>query len=247
MLDYIIIIPARYESLRFPGKPLAKINNKELILHVLERCEKTFSRKRIIVATDSKKIENFVKAKKYNVIMTSKKCLTGTDRIAEVSRKIDSKIYINVQGDEPLIKGSDIKKILLTKKKYKNHVICGMTKISSKEKVNSLSIPKVVVNENNELMYISRAKIPESKNLNFFKLYFKQVCIYAFSKKELSYYGVKKVKTKIEKVEDIEIIRLLEKNIKIKMVKTSEGSVAVDYPKDIKIVSRILNKKNAKK
>ena len=111
-MKILIVIPARYKSSRFPGKPLKKILNKELILWVSETCRKLTNRSiRLVVATDNKKIFNFVKKKGIETMMTSPKCLTGTDRVAEVSKKIDARLYINVQGDEPLVKVEDIKKI----------------------------------------------------------------------------------------------------------------------------------------
>ena len=104
-----IIIPARYKSSRLPGKPLIKILGKELILHVAEICEKVVSRNNLFIATDDKKIFNFLKRKSYKPIMTSKNCLTGTDRVHEAAKKLKSNIFVNVQGDEPTIKASDIK------------------------------------------------------------------------------------------------------------------------------------------
>ena len=83
----IIIIPARYRSTRFPGKPLAKISNKEMVIHVAEKCAKILPKKNIYIATDSKKILNVAKNYSFNSVMTSSKCLTGTDRVAEVSKK----------------------------------------------------------------------------------------------------------------------------------------------------------------
>ena len=99
----VIIIPARYGSKRYKGKPLAKILNREMILRVADICSKAIGKKNIFVATDHKKIKSVVEAAEYKVIMTSSKCLTGTDRVAEASKKVNSKIYINVQGDEPTI------------------------------------------------------------------------------------------------------------------------------------------------
>tara|TARA_S200000501_G_scaffold69865_1_gene61847 strand:- start:1925 stop:2671 length:747 start_codon:yes stop_codon:yes gene_type:complete len=248
MLDYLIVIPARIRSSRFPAKPLAKINGKELILHVLDRCNKVFDKKKIVVATDSLKIFNFVKNKNYQSILTSVKCLTGTDRVSEVSNKINAKIYVNVQGDEPLINPKDIKKIISVKKKFKNYIICGATKISKNENPKSLSIPKVVFNKNLDMIYMSRSIIPgikvkkSSKKLQ----YWKQVCIYAFTKQDLKIFGKNKKKSYLEKIEDIEILRFLEKEKKIKMVKTKKGTIAVDYPRDIKMVENLI-KKNEKR
>ena len=152
----VIIIPARYKSSRFPGKPLAKILGKEMILRVLEICNKLINKKKIFVATDNKKINNLVVKNNFNVIMTSKKCSTGTDRVAEASKKIKADIFINVQGDEPVISAKDIEKIINTKKKYPNHVICGYTSISDFENENNVNLPKVVINKKSDLIYMSR-------------------------------------------------------------------------------------------
>ena len=105
-----IIIPARFGSSRYRGKPLVKILNREMVLRVADICSKVVDKKKLFIATDSKKISKVVKKAKYNVVMTTSKCLTGTDRVAEASKKINSKIYINVQGDEPTIDPNDIKK-----------------------------------------------------------------------------------------------------------------------------------------
>ena len=242
-----IIIPARYKSSRFPGKPLKKIFDKEMIIWVSEQCGKVFGKDSVYIATDDQKISNKVKKYGFKAVFTSKKCLTGTDRVAEASRKIKSKIYINVQGDEPLIKPMDIKRIINAKKKYPNYVICGYTEILKNEKPLDKNIPKVVLNNKNELVYISRSLVPGSKKnpIKKFK-YLKQVCIYAFNKEELKLFNQYKKKSNIEKVEDIEILRFFELNKKIKMVKTSTGSIAVDRKIDIKKVEKII-KKNEKK
>lgn len=158
-----IIIPARYGSSRFKGKPLAKILGIEMILRVADICGKVSGLNNLYIATDSKKISDLVKKYNYNVLMTSRNCLTGTDRVSEVSKKIDAKIFINVQGDEPLIKSSDIKKIIKTKLENPNHVICGYDKLNKNENPLNKNIPKVVMNSKNELIYISRSPIPGTK------------------------------------------------------------------------------------
>ena len=241
----VIIIPARYQSSRFPGKPLKKILNKEMIIWVAEACEKVLDKKLVYVATDDDKIHDKVKEFGFQTISTSKLCLTGTDRVAEASNKINSEIYINVQGDEPLVKPRDIKSILNEKLKYPEHVICGYTEILKNENPLNKNIPKVVLNEKNELIYISRSLVPGSKdkNLSIKKKYFKQVCIYAFNKHELDKYYSFKKKTTTERLEDIEILRFFDLNKKIKMVKTTPGNLAVDEEKDIKKVEKLLKKK----
>ena len=215
-----------------------------MIIWVSERCKKVFGKDSVYVATDSQKIFNKVKKFGFKGIITSKNCLTGTDRVAEASRKIKSKIYINVQGDEPLIKPEDVKMVIDHKLKYPNHVICGYTEISKNENPLNKNIPKVVLNENEELMYISRSLVPgfKDENLSTKRKYFKQVCIYAFNKHELNKFSLLGKKSTIEKLEDIEILRFFELNIKIKMVKTSSGSLAVDEQNDIKKVEQFLKK-----
>ena len=239
----VIIIPARYGSSRYKGKPLVKILNREMVLRVADICSKVVNKKDLYIATDNNKISKVVKKAKYKVLMTSSKCLTGTDRVAEAAKKIKSKIYINVQGDEPTINPSDIKKIIKAKIKYPNHVICGYDKIHNYEDPSSTNLPKVVVNEKKELIYMSRSLVPGNKkkvkNLN----YFKQVCIYAFNRKELSKFYSKKKKGIVEKSEDIEILRFFDLDIKIKMIKFHSNSVSVDEFRDVKKAEKLLKKK----
>ena len=236
----IIIIPARYGSSRYKGKPLVKILGRELVLRVADICAKTVGKQNVFIATDSKKIAKRVSESDYNFLMTSKKCLTGTDRVAEASKKISAKIFINVQGDEPLVNPKDIKKIIKAKKKFPNHIICGYDKIHKFQDPQNLNLPKVVINSNNELIYISRSLIPGSKKIIKKKKYLKQVCIYAFNSEELKkFYSLGK-KSKIEEMEDIEILRFFDLGIKIKMIKLNSNSVAVDEISDVKKAVKIL-------
>ena len=237
-----IIIPARYGSSRYRGKPLVKILGKEMVLRVADICRKIKNVK-VFIATDSKKIANVAKKKGYEYIMTSSRCLTGTDRVAEASKKIRSKIYINVQGDEPTIDPSDIKKVIKTKKKFPDHVICGYDKVHDFENAKSINLPKVVVNSKGELIYISRALVPGAKKKNQNIQYHKQVCIYAFNKRQLRKFYSTKKKSETESIEDIEILRFFDLNEKIKMVKLNSNSVAVDEIKDVQKAEMLLKKK----
>ena len=237
-----IIIPARYGSSRYRGKPLVKILGREMILRVADICKK-IKNVRVFIATDSKKIANVAEKNGYDYIMTSKNCLTGTDRVAEASKKIKSKIFINVQGDEPTISPRDIQKIINTKKKFPNHVICGYDKIHNFENPKNINLPKVVVNSKGELIYISRTLVPGTKKKNQNINYFKQVCIYAFNKKQLNKFYLKKRKSIIEKIEDIEILRFFDMDEKIKMVKLNSNSVAVDEMRDVKKAEKLLKKR----
>ena len=116
-MNVAIVIPARYGSSRYRGKPLAKILGREMVLRVADICKKIVGVKNLYIATDSKLIENVASRAGYQTIITSKNCLTGTDRVAEASKKIKSNLIINVQGDEPTIDPNDIKKVIKTKKK----------------------------------------------------------------------------------------------------------------------------------
>ncbi len=239
-----IIIPARFGSSRYKGKPLVKILGREMVLRVADICAKVINKKNLYVATDNKKIAKVVNKEGYKALMTSKNCLTGTDRVAEAAKKIKSKIIINVQGDEPTINPSDILKVIKKKKEFPNHVVCGYDIIHKLENPKNKNIPKVVVNSKNDLIYISRSIIPGSKKKLKRDSFLKQVCIYAFNKKELDKFFSKKKKSFLENKEDIEILRFFELNKKIKMVKLNSNSVAVDEIKDVKKAELLIKKKN---
>mgnify|MGYP001063210087 CR=1 FL=1 len=238
------VIPARFQSSRLPGKPLVLILGKPLIIWVCEIVEKALGNENTIVATDDERIAKTVQDYGFKFVMTSSKHLTGTDRLAEVSRKIDADIYVNVQGDEPLVNHLDIKKIAKLKLESPETIINAMTYISDDEEPNSVHIPKVIVNLNNELLYLSRLSIPGSKMGNNDFKYLKQVCIYAFSKQELEVFFRHPLKTPLEQQEDIEILRFLELGYTIKMVHLDTSSLAVDVPEDIKKVENALQSKN---
>ena len=159
----VIIIPARFKSSRFPGKPLTPILGKPMILWVAEICAKVLPVEFVYIATDDSRIKEIVENAGFNVVMTSEKALTGTDRIADAANQIDADIYINVQGDEPLLNPNDILSIINIKKKYPNEVINGYCRISDNEDPTSLNIPKVVFNENSQMIYMSRQLIPGTK------------------------------------------------------------------------------------
>lgn len=243
MKEIIGVIPARYKSSRFPGKPLQKILGKPMIIHVAEKVEQALGRENTIIATDDVRISEVVKSYGYQFIMTSENHKTGTDRLYEVSQKIEAKIYINIQGDEPVINPDDILKIAEHKTKFKNYIINGYSTLLASENENSYNIPKVVFNENKELLYMSRQPIPAIKSGVEKPVYYKQVCIYAFNKKELKAFGERTEKTVLESFEDIEILRFLEMGYPVRMVLTESESLAVDIPSDIIKVEAFLRNK----
>lgn len=239
-MKVIIVIPARFKSTRFPGKPLVKILGKPLVIHVCEVASSALGRDNVYVATDDHRIAKVVKDSGFKFCMTSSNHLTGTDRLVEVSKLIDADLYVNIQGDEPLLNPIDIKKVINEKIAFPEKIINAMTRLLPEENPHSINIPKVVVDKNSNLLYISRSAIPGSKSKQELSTYFKQVCIYAFNKSELNLLSKNKSKTPLELVEDIEILRFLELGKSIKMVSVSEGSIAVDIPDDVQKVENAL-------
>ncbi|AFI83942.1 3-deoxy-manno-octulosonate cytidylyltransferase [Methylophaga nitratireducenticrescens] len=237
--EWAIIIPARYESSRFPGKPLALIHNKPMIIRVWERCLESFASINVYVATDDKRIADCCEEYGVNFIMTSSDCLTGTDRVYQAAKKLKLKYIINVQGDEPMVRASDIELVLVELLKQEFSVINAMAVINSEEEFNSVSVPKVVSTPTNLLMYMSRAAIPSNKKQVLVSAY-KQVCIYGFHINALDDFSKVKSKTKLESIEDIEILRFLEIGYKVKMVEVDGGTIAVDYPEDLARVESII-------
>jgi 3-deoxy-manno-octulosonate cytidylyltransferase (CMP-KDO synthetase) len=240
-MEAVIVIPARFASSRFPGKPLIDLVGKSLIQRVWERCSLAVSSSKVFVATDDERIRQHCEEHGIQVLMTSESCLTGTDRVYEASVSIKAPIIVNVQGDEPLISPDDILKVINAHRKNPQFVHCGMCPIRSEDDFRSPSVPKVVCREDDRLLYMSRAAIPTDKKLSFRKA-MKQVCIYSFSKKALENFARYGRKSSIEAIEDIEILRFFEIGYDIKMVEVSDLSIAVDFPKDVnRVVQAIKN------
>ena len=244
MKDTCIIIPARFKSSRFPGKPLVDLLEKPMIIRVAELACKVIDKKDLYIATDDNRIRKEVIRNGYKCIKTEKEALTGTDRVALVSEKLNYKFFINIQGDEPLIKPKDIQNCIALKHKFPDYIINGYCFIGKNEDPISKNIPKLVTDKDDNLIYISRSLIPSNKNDEFIqkRKYKKQVCIYCFTKYELKSFLNFGKKSYLEQVEDIEILRFLELGMKVKMVKCQDGSLAVDIPSDVKKVEKALLK-----
>lgn len=228
---FAVVIPARYKSSRFPGKPLVDICGKPMIQHVWERCCEAVGKAKVYVATDDSRIESVVNSFGGEVILTSSDCLTGTDRLAEVNEKLDLDFLINVQGDEPMIDPQNILKVIEVYKKT-GRIVNAMSRITTEQEFCSFTVPKVITSTTGRLMYMSRSCIPITKDGEF-RLAYKQVCVYAFSREHLKFFSRKKIKSPIEAIEDIEILRFLEADYHIDMVEVDSGSLAVDIPSDV--------------
>ena len=170
-MNFVLIIPARYKSSRFPGKPLTLLKGKSMIRRVYDQCLKVVPRDSIYVATEDKRIADHCKKNNMQFLMTSDKCLTGTDRLCEVSKLVEADYYINIQGDEPLFNPIDIQNLIQEISKQKNlyDVYCGYCSIDSEDIFFSFNMPKVIFNKRKELIYISRAPIPSNKKNEFKK------------------------------------------------------------------------------
>lgn len=241
------IIPARYQSSRFPGKPLALLLGKPMILYVAEITARALGEKNTWVATDDQRIADVVKSAGFNVAITSGAALTGTDRVWETSRQVKADIYVNIQGDEPLLNPKDIDLIVAEKKKRGKGVVNGMCRLLPHEDSSNVNIPKVITTENNRMVYMSRVAIPGFKSShNKPAYYMKQVCIYAFTYEELEAFGKFGRKSTLEKYEDIEILRYLDLSIPVFMAETDSTSLAVDIPEDVPVVEEALRRRQEK-
>lgn len=214
-----------------------------MILWVAELSAKAIGRENVYVATEDHRIAEVVEAAGFNVVMTSENALTGTDRLAEAAEQIHADIYINVQGDEPVLNPQDIIRIRDQKVANVEAVINGFCWLSDHENPSNVNIPKVITNEAGNLVYMSRNPLPGYKEENRApRRYKKQVCIYAFTKEELSAFSAFGRKSDLEACEDIEILRFLELNKQIQMVETSGISLAVDVPEDVTLAEEALKR-----
>jgi 3-deoxy-manno-octulosonate cytidylyltransferase (CMP-KDO synthetase) len=240
------IIPARYASTRFPGKPLAVIAGMPLIRRVVERCQKAKSLSEIIVATDDSRIAEAVK-KFCRVEMTSPNHPSGTDRIAEVAEKISCDAVVNIQGDEPTIEPSVIDSVAGALADCE--MSTAATQIKNPAELDSPNVVKVVVNAAGRASYFSRRTIPYlreaasrpvSEQLAAFP-FLKHLGIYGYRRETLLRL-VKFPVSPLENAEKLEQLRALENGIPIAVVKVEFDSVGVDAPEDVEWVERYLKK-----
>lgn len=234
--DVLCIIPARYASTRFPGKPLVPLLGTPMVIWVARACELALGNDNVIIATDDFRVHEAAHKYGFRSQDSSPSALTGTDRVAEVAKRFGATTIVNVQGDEPLVSPADIREIALVHQNQPDFVVNGYAPLGIEEDPQSSTIPKVVFDELESLLYISRRDIPGSKSdlVNHDdKTYFKQVCIYAYSQNHLAAFCSRKRKSYLEAREDIEILRFLEMGQKVRMVRTQQISLAVDTPEDV--------------
>ena len=249
-MKIIGVIPARYKSSRFPGKPLADICGKPMIWWVYQQCKKVKDFNEVYVATDDQRIFDACKSLQSEAIMTSDTHKTGTDRIGEVAMKIPADLIVNIQGDEPLLEPSTIQAAI--EPFYHDPLLQVsnlMTKITDPVDAVNFTVPKVIANREGIGVYLTRATAPYPKgSLDY--AYYKQVCVYGFKPEALQFfcdYGIKYGKAKVEAVEDIEILRFIENGYKVQYIEVNSETVAVDTPNDLEKVRTIVAEKIAAK
>ena len=235
-MKVIAIIPARFDSTRFPGKPLAKLGNKYIIQHVYEQAQKSGLFAEVIVGTDDQRIFEAVNGFGGKVTLTSKKHKSGTDRVAEVCNKMscckDADVIINVQGDEPFITEKPLRKLIDVFNDPDVMVASLMHKTNID--IKNPNVVKVICDENDNALNFFRTPNPESQTPNF-----KHIGVYAFRRKTLFEF-VELPESKLEKIEKLEQFRLLENGYKIKMVLTSYKGIGIDTPQDLEKAERLL-------
>lgn len=240
-----IVIPARFASVRFPGKPLHVIKGKFLIERVIEQALKCKVADVIVCATDDKKIYNAVKKLGYNVFMTPVNLKSGTDRIAYVAKKHlkGCSVFINVQGDEPLADPMLMSALIKELKKDKSlHYVTAAVEMEKSEDINNPNIVKVVLDKNNNALYFSRSAVPfiRGGGANVPKpKFYKHMGIYGYKRDFLLKFASLKP-TMLEQAECLEQLRALEAGNKVKVVISKKDSLGVDTPADARRVSRLI-------
>ena len=245
-MKVIGVIPSRFGSTRFPGKPLAMIEGKPLIYWVVEQCKKTRSPSDVIVATDDDRIADAVK-KFCRVEMTSIHHPSGTDRVEEVVKRSDADAAINIQGDEPLIAPEVIDAVADLIQKGREKMATAATLIKNNEEYENPNVVKVVLDVHDRALYFSRRTIPYCRDFAGQSIekqresfpFLKHLGIYGYRRETLKRL-VRLPVSSLERAEKLEQLRALENGIHIAVAKVAYESIGVDTPEDIARVERIL-------
>ncbi len=249
----ICIIPARYASTRFPGKPLVHLRNKPIIQHVYERAKSANLLDEVFVATDNLRIYETVESFGGKAIMTSAHHPSGTDRIAEAVEKLiqdgynlkEDSIIINLQGDEPLIKPEMIDQLVELMKSGNEFIGTLVRLIDNIEEFNNPNVVKAVFDKNGYALYFSRSPIPydrvrAEKCSSCYNFMYKHIGIYGYRLNILKKF-VSLTPSTLEKIEKLEQLRALENGIKIKVSITQYDSIGIDTPQDLEVAEKCLS------
>jgi 3-deoxy-manno-octulosonate cytidylyltransferase (CMP-KDO synthetase) len=238
------VIPARYASTRFPGKPLALIDGKPMIVHTYLSSCKSRLLNEVITATDDERIAEVIKNAGGKVIMTPSDLPSGTDRIAKALNNIECDIVVNIQGDEPFISAKAIDDAVEPLIGDDNLVVSTLIKkIEKYEDLVNTNINKVVIDKNNFALYFSHSTLPhirdekEMENWLNHHTFYKHIGLYVYTKSFLSLFS-QMPKSKLEEMEKLEQLRILENGYKIKCIITDYENISVDTPEDLKIIEK---------
>ena len=246
----IVVIPARWDSSRFPGKPLARIRDKPMVVWVMEQARKARSVAEVLVATDDRRIYDAVESFGGRAVMTSPDHLSGTDRVAEVAEKQICDIVVNVQGDEPLVPAEDIDLIVRAlAEEPETQVSTLMIPIRDADEMWDPNIAKVVVDNRGHALYFSRAPIPYDRDAwpqgiqavssREVPYGFKHIGLYAYRKSFLLEFS-RLQPSPGEKIEKLEQLRVLENGFCIRVMQTDKNSIGVDCEADLIEVEKAL-------
>lgn len=236
-MNIIGVIPARYASTRFPGKPLVDIGGKSMIQRVYEQCKKATVLSDVIVATDDERIASHIRDFGGKVIMTDPSHQSGTDRCAEVISKYSSPCdaVINIQGDEPFIDPSQIELVANAFVNKTTQIASLIKRLKTEDEIKNPNVVKAIFNAQHEAIYFSRSPIPYRRNPEADITYYKHVGIYGYSREVLGLItrlplGV------LEKAESLEQLRWIENGYTIFLQETTIEAIAIDTPDDLKKV-----------
>ena len=238
----IAVIPARYESVRLPGKPLIELAGKTIIQRVYEQVSKAELVDEVIIATDDERILDHAKSFGARAEMTSADHQSGTDRIAELAKKNnDWDVIVNVQGDEPFIEPANIDKAI---EPFKHDPTIKMTslyhELSDEAEINNPNNVKVVTDMNDDALYFSRSPIPFPRDEKSSEPYKKHIGLYAYKRETLLSLS-ELSPSELEKVEKLEQLRALENKISIKMLKVESAPIGIDTQEDLEKAQTMLS------
>lgn len=240
--EVLAVVPARHASTRFPGKPLAKIAGRPMIQHVVERVRQAQKVSRVIVATEDERIQKAVESFGGEAILTRPDHRTGTDRVAEVAAHVKAQIYVNVQGDEPLIDPDTVDALVeAMMENSETHIATPCAAIEQPKDIMDPNIVKVVRDFDGNALYFSRAPIPWVRDTarTVAPRHWKHLGLYAFRRDALLEFATLPP-GELERVEQLEQLRWLENGFRIVVVETDYDAVSVDVPSDVERVEKLL-------
>lgn len=239
----LAVIPARYASSRFPGKPLVKIAGRSMILRVCDQLQKASEIDDFLVATDDQRIYNEVKEAGFEAIMTSPSHQSGTDRIVEIASQRDDEWILNVQGDEPFLEPDTLDNFLLEFHQKASNCLVGTLAcpIHSLQELSDSNVVKVVLRHDRRALYFSRAPIPQDRdNAENLKYCFRHLGVYLYAREVLLNFS-KLPESDLEKLEKLEQLRLLQAGYDLYVHLVSKGSLGIDTPEDLQKAEKLFN------